>query len=110
MKILDYVADDCANITGMCLQGTIETTYDELVEKFGKPTYTDADPYEKVACEWVVEAKCVEDGMDDDDFDYKTFTVYSWKTGCIPTQKYEWHIGGHNFESWSIADDIINKQ
>ena len=92
------------NINGMHLVRRNKTTYDKLVEKFGQPTYTDEglvrfSIYEKVACEWTIDAAVVEDSPEytDDDYFYKPFTVYCWKEGRIPTEEYSWHIGGHDY-------------
>ena len=52
MKVFEF--DTGANMHMSCLQGYVKTTYDKLVEVFGEPTHTDADPYEKVNCEWTV--------------------------------------------------------
>ena len=82
------------------LQGKIKTTYDKLVELFEPLTYKDADPYAKVNAEWNVLAE-TEDG------DVK-FTIYNWKDGYIPTEEYEWHIGGYGFDAVDTAYEIIN--
>ena len=109
MNILRYEASDDVNVIGSSKQGDIITTFDKLCEVFGDPTFTDADPREKVNCEWNVEAEIVDEyGDDPEDTVMKTFTVYSWKYGRIPTEECEWTIGGKDFEAWSIADDIIN--
>tara|TARA_B100001287_G_scaffold242039_1_gene217283 strand:- start:194 stop:586 length:393 start_codon:yes stop_codon:yes gene_type:complete len=107
LKVLGYENDEDVNVNGMHYQGVIKTTYDQLVEIFGKPTYTDADPYEKVNAEWIIESKVVEKDEDPDDYFHKGFTIYNWKTGYIPTEEYEWHIGGHDFEAKEIADAIF---
>ena len=60
-----------------------------MVEIFGKPTFTDADPYEKVNAEWTIQSTVVEKDEDPDDYFYKGFTIYNWKTGYIPTEEYE---------------------
>ena len=104
LNILDFEVDDTINLNGTSLQGTVQTSYDKLVEVLGEPTYTDADPYEKVNCEWNVDAKI----EDQDDFFYKPFSVYCWKVGSIPTDKYDWHIGGDDYEAVEIAEKIIN--
>ena len=52
MKVFEF--DTGANMHMSSLQGCVKTTYDKLIEVFGEPTYTDADPYEKVNCEWAV--------------------------------------------------------
>ena len=107
MKILNFEATDTVSVNGFSLQGHVQTTYDRLVEVFGQPQFTDADPYEKVACEWTVEAE-VQDEFDSDSIVYKNFTVYCWKYGRIPTEECEWNIGGKDFDTWSVAYDIIN--
>ena len=107
LKVLEYENDDLLNTNGFHYVGVIKTTYDQLVEIFGKPTFTDADPYEKVNAEWVIESQVVEKNEDPDDYFYKGFTIYNWKTGYIPTEEYEWHVGGHDFEAKEIADAIF---
>jgi hypothetical protein len=62
------------NMSMSSLQGYVTTTYDKLVEIFGKPTYTDADPYEKVNCEWTV-------STENEDGDTVKFSIYNWKDG-----------------------------
>ena len=89
------------NMSMSSLQGYIKTTYDKLVEVLGEPTYTDADPYEKVNCEWTVM-------VPQEDSSPVQFSIYNWKDGRIPTEEYEWHIGGYGFESVSEAHEIIN--
>lgn len=89
------------NMNMSSLQGKIKTTYDKLVGIFGEPTYTDADPYEKVNCEWTV-------ATENEDGDTVKFSIYNWKDGRIPTEEYEWHIGGYGFDAVSEAYEIIN--
>jgi|SRR6056300_971551 hypothetical protein len=98
MKILNFETD--VNMNMSSLMGEIKTTYDKLVEVFGKPTYTDADPYEKVNAEWTV--------MADTDEGLVKFSIYNWKTGSVPTEEYEWHIGGYGFDAVEAAYKIIN--
>lgn len=49
MKVIEYDVYDGFGKSGSSRQSEVTTTYDELVELFGKPSYTDADPYEKVS-------------------------------------------------------------
>ena len=107
LKVLEYENDDLLNTNGFHYVGVIKTTYDQLVEIFGKPTFTDADPYEKVNAEWTIQSTVVEKDEDPDDYFYKGFTIYNWKTGYIPTEEYEWHIGGDDAEAKEIADAIF---
>ena len=94
-----FVACDTIKTVGTCFQGTVKTTFNELVKVFGEPTFTDASPYEKVNAEWTVEAK---------DKDKTVFTIYNWKDGYIPTDEYDWHIGGYDFNAFSVATDILD--
>lgn len=89
------------NMNMSSLQGYIKTTYDKLVELFGKPTYSDADPYEKVNCEWTVQTE-------NEDGDIVKFSIYNWKTGSVPTEEYDWHIGGYDYDAVNCAYEIIN--
>lgn len=107
LKVLEYENDDALNTNGFHYISTITTTYDKLVEIFGKPTYTDADPYEKVNAEWTIQSTVVEKDQDPDDYFYKGFTIYNWKTGYIPTEEYEWHVGGEDYEAHEIASAIF---
>tara|TARA_A100001011_G_scaffold126415_1_gene133302 strand:- start:566 stop:934 length:369 start_codon:yes stop_codon:yes gene_type:complete len=97
------------SVNGTSLKGYVSTTYDKLVELFGKPSHTDADPYEKVNMEWILNIKKYfidEDG--EEDWDYISATIYNWKTGSVPTDEYEWHIGGHNYEATDAIQYIIS--
>ena len=107
IKVLEYENDDALNTNGFHYISSITTTYDQLVEIFGKPTYTDADPYEKVNAEWIIESQVVEKNEDPDDYFYKGFTIYNQKTGYIPAEEYEWHVGGHDYEAHEIASAIF---
>lgn len=97
----DFVACDSIKTVGTCFQGTVKTTFDKIVEVFGVPTFTDASPYEKVNAEWTVQAK---------DKDNTVFTIYNWKDGFIPTDEYDWHIGGYDFNAFSVATDILDNK
>jgi len=108
IKVLEFENDEDLNTNGFHKISTITTTYDKLVEIFGKPTFTDADPYEKVNADWNIEAKVItDDAEDEDDWFYKGFTIYNWKTGSIPTEEYEWHVGGNDYEAHEIASAIF---
>ena len=97
--MLDFENSEAVNINMTSLKGYVKTTYAKLVETFGEPTMTDASPYEKVNAEWTVKAK---------DKDNTVFTIYNWKDGFIPTDEYEWHIGGFDFNAYCVATDILD--
>ena len=44
---------------------------------------------------------------EDEDYFYKPFTIYNWKTGYIPTEEHELHIGGKDYDVKEIADAIF---
>ena len=109
-EITNTVACDTINTNMTCLQGTIKTTYDELVEVFGHPSMTDGDPYEKVNAQWSIEFKVpFTDDTGIEDFETVTATIYNWKDGCIPTEEYEWHIGGFNTDAVDCVYKKLDK-
>ena len=91
------------------LQGEINTTYDKLIDLFGKPTFDTGDPYEKVQTEWCIEGKVFfKDEYGETDNEYVNATVYNWKTGGrTPTEDYDWHIGGNSYDSVDLIRAII---
>ena len=97
-----FVCDPTIDPTGSSLQGTVKTTYAQLLTVFGEPCFTDADPREKVNCEWCLEF------TDPNSDDVKIATIYNWKTGSIPTELYDWHVGGHSHEVVELVQDQIN--
>ena len=100
MNVVDFDVNEDVDLNMSSYKGVIKTTYDKLVEVLGKPTYTDADPYEKVNAEWKVIADTGED--------FVKFSIYNWKTGSIPTEEYEWHIGGYDNDAVEAAYGLIN--
>jgi len=63
------------------LVGEVNTTYDQLKEKFGHPIVGSGDG--KVNAEWIIKFS---DGL--------VATIYDWKKAAIPFEEYNWHIGG----------------
>lgn len=102
-NVIEYDVYESFNKSGSCRQGEITTTYDTLNNLFGTPSYTDADPYEKVSCEWVLNVKV----EDEDDYTYEQVSIYAWKYGRIPTEECQWNIGGFNYEAVEIVESII---
>jgi hypothetical protein len=75
---------------GTSLQGYVTAYYHELVEVFGEPT----DSGDKVTAEWCLE---FEDGT--------VATIYDWKEYETPMGRYQWHIGGRNYDA---VDRVIS--
>lgn len=97
---------------GTSLKGEKITTYDRLCQVLGPPTFTSADPYDKVNCEWVIDSKWYDannvDEIDYDDWNYETVTIYNWKDGRIPTEPYPWHVGGTSYNATEVVDMILD--
>ena len=114
MKVLEYDVYDGFNKNGSSRQSEVTATYDELKELFGTPSYTDADPYAKVSCEWVLNVKVLDE--DDpyvesaDDYQYEQVSVYAWKYGYIPVEETTWNIGGFDYNAGDIVKTIIEKK
>jgi hypothetical protein len=72
-------------MTGSCLQGTILTTYDQIVQRLGHPSYGPDDTEgDKVSAEWILQFP---NGV--------LASLYDWKEyGVTPKDRYLWHIGG----------------
>ena len=105
--MLDFVTD--VDFNGTNLQGYVKTTYDKIVKAFGEPTYTDASPYEKVNAQWSIEFKIpFTDDTGIEDFDYVKATIYNWKLGYIPTEEYEWHIGGFSNDAVEYVNKVLD--
>ena len=107
--MLEFENSDAVNVNMSSLQGKIKTTYDKLVEVFGEPTMTDASPYEKVNAQWAMEFKVpFTDDTGIEDFETVTATVYNWKDGYIPTEVYDWHIGGFDNEAVDCVQKVLD--
>ena len=105
--MLDFETD--VNINGTHLQGYVKTTYDKIVKAFGEPTYTDASPYEKVNAQWSIEFKIpFTDDTGIEDFNSVIATIYNWKLGYIPTEEYEWHIGGFSNDAVEYVNKVLD--
>lgn len=81
--------------------GYFEATYQQVVEAFGEPTYTQPSGDEKVNTEWEM---ITPEGA--------PVRIYDWKDydgGVLSRsgQPYRWHIGGNNIEAmWFVQDHL----
>ena len=105
MKVKSYYTD--ANVNGSCRQGSVFTTYQILKDILGEPQYTDADPLEKVSCEWTLKAEVVNDYGDTE---FQVASIYAWKYGYIPTDECQWNIGGNSYIAQDIIEQIIERR
>jgi hypothetical protein len=93
MTKIQFKNDPTVSIYGTCLQGYIKTTYDELVNVFGKPTTLEGD---KVNVEWTIKFS-----------DGTVATIYDWKLSETPMGVYDWHIGGHTQRAVELVTNCM---
>jgi hypothetical protein len=81
--------------------GYIKTTYANLVDKLGEPTYTGYEE-DKVQAEWVLSFTS-KDGRE------IIATIYDWKQyeQGIPTDEYAWHVGGRSTDAIIAVSDLL---
>ena len=100
------------NMDGTHLVGKVETTYKNLVDKFGLPHYdyktSDQLTDNKISVEWSFRFPKTKDVV----------TIYNWKDGKNYLGEDEgdevenitnWHIGGHNSKVVPMIKEVINK-
>ena len=62
--------------------------------------------YQGVNAQWSLQFDVpTEDG---EDYELVTATIYNWKVGYIPTDKYEWHVGGFDFNSVDLVQGVLD--
>ena len=89
------VNDPKTSINGTHLQGYVSTTFDKLVKLLGDPDEGSADG--KTKAEWTLEF-----------IDGTVATIYDWKMPRIPTELYEWHIGGKSTKAVDYVQEALN--
>jgi hypothetical protein len=99
-NLISFENNDAIYVNGTSLKGFVKTTYADLVEKFGEPTYTSGD---KTTAEWNLEFRVDEDGVTE----YITATIYDWKKCTTPMGEYEWHVGGYNMDALYVIEKAL---
>ena len=105
--------------SGSSLVGTIEATYEELIRAFGEPTYKEPSGDGKVSTEWKLEFEhkdvSTEWKLESErsDVKYVVATIYDWKmydngTACRSGEKFEWHVGGFNYEALELVEEELD--
>jgi len=73
-------------LSGTCLRGYLDnTTYSDLIQLFGEPTFNEPSGDDKIQREWVVE------------HEGNYFTIYDWKTydlNYTMNKLNEFNVGG----------------
>lgn len=92
---MEYDKVNANKANGTSLQGYVTTTFEKLNRIFGEPLYPNSGDG-KVICEWVIEW---EDGT--------ISTIYCWKVGKVPTEEYQWHIGGYSQKAVEYVKEMM---
>jgi hypothetical protein len=82
------------NVNGTSLQGYVSTTFDKLKELLGPAGEGSADG--KTNVEWTLEF-----------VDGTVATIYDWKMSNIPTETYDWHIGGKSKKAVEYIQEAL---
>jgi hypothetical protein len=93
---MNYKKVTTKEANGTSYMGSIQTTYSYLISKFGEPVSLKSGDG-KVNCEWVLK---FDDGV--------VATIYDWKTGSIPMDKYDWHIGGRTSKALEYVRSLLS--
>ena len=102
-NLISFENNDAIYVNGTSLKGFVKTTYADLVEKFGEPTYTSGD---KTTAEWNLEFE-VDVPHYGGGTEYVTATIYDWKTCSTPMGEYEWHVGGYNMDALYVIEKAL---
>jgi hypothetical protein len=96
--------------SGTSLKGSIEASYADLKEMFGKPAYEGIG--DKITTEFVIDYQ-VSDG--EGDRKYGSFSLYDWHFARNLHNDYEvttWNVGGKDFDdscAVDLAKDIFQE-
>lgn len=91
----ELTKNEMKKITGTRFRGYIETTYDELVARFGEPYIAPSDDH-KVDVEWIIDTPHGVATI----YNYKNGRSYLGENGLTLEVMDEWHVGGKNSESY----------
>ena len=109
MNILSFDNNDCVDICGTSLMGKVRTTYENLVDAFGEPTYDASHSGDgKVIVEWTLDFRVETGEYNGNDFDYIPASIYAWKESSVPYGEYDWHIGGHDYGAIECVESVLN--
>lgn len=89
---------------GTCLQGHIDTTYENIVSVLGKQHHN-GDDY-KTDAEWNIK---FEDGTIATLYNWKNGKNYCGEEGCELEDIIEWNIGGHSPRAVDLLTNLLNK-
>lgn len=91
----ELTKNEMKKITGTRFRGYIETTYDELVARFGEPYIAPRDDH-KVDVEWIIDTPYGIATI----YNYKDGVRYAGKNGTAIKDIRIWHIGSKSNRSY----------
>lgn len=91
----ELTKNEVKKISGTRFRGYIETTYGELVARFGEPYIAPRDDH-KVDVEWSIDTPHGVATI----YNYKNGYSYLGLSGIKLEEMHEWHVGGKNAESY----------
>ncbi len=108
MKIINTTNDTSVNVNGTALQGYVNTTYADIVETFGEPTYTSND---KTTVEWTLEFEVeLQDAPGSYMREFVVATIYDWKCPSTPLGEYDWHVGGFSTQVIECVYSLLPRE
>ena len=76
-------------------QGYVRARYRDIVKLLGPPHMIGSGD-DKTKAEWWLEFPCG-----------TVATLYDWKEECLPTEWYDWHIGGHSNGAVALVTELL---
>jgi hypothetical protein len=105
MNVTNFENSSDISIGGTSKMGEVTTTYEELVKRFGEPTFKKWND-DKETAEWNLEFCVLDD--DEEHSEFVTATIYDWKTVSTPFGEYNWCIGGYNEDAVDAVYTTMN--
>lgn len=101
MNFVTHNDDTTLDANRTCLQGYIDTSFDVLVQRFGRPLPGDGH---KTDAEWLIKT---DEGT--------TITIYNWKNGKAYNGRSgsdirfitRWHVGGHAKHALLVLRELL---
>mgnify|MGYP006283081463 CR=1 FL=1 len=99
MNDISFELDSTINTRGTSKKGVITTTFNHLVDTFGKPVRSKDN---SIHYEWPIRFEVPADN-DPTETDFVIAVIYDWNLNVDPASrpgdKIEFNIGGHNLEA-----------
>ena len=87
---------------GTSFKGYLLAKYDDLISVFGNPISNISN--HKIDAEWIIDTPFGVATI----YNYKDGKSYLGDKGLSVSNIYEWHIGGHNYDSYMHIKKLMN--